>query len=167
MSFALWGSGQLEMALTLSADMERPSGERQKPRYSVEVVWNSHFFRFSKEIMLVEALEDFTDMLLMQFNVFGVDKDVVYLDDYADIEHVGENAVNKSLESCGSIGQAERHDIPLEGAIPCAKRGLPFISISNADQVVHVAEIDFGVDLCLARRVKEVGDEREWIAVFL
>jgi len=33
--------------------------------------------------------------------------------------------------------------------------------------VVHVVEIDLGVDLCLARRVEEVGDEREWIAVFL
>jgi len=30
-----------------------------------------------------------------------------------------------------------------------------------------VAEIDFGVGLCLARRIKEVRDEREWIAVFL
>jgi len=29
-----------------------------------------------------------------------------------------------------------------------------------------MAEIDFGVDLCLAGRVKEVGDKREWIAVF-
>jgi len=33
--------------------------------------------------------------------------------------------------------------------------------------MVRVAEIDLGVDLCLARRVKEVGDERERIAVFL
>jgi len=71
------------------------------------------------------------------------------------------------LESCGSIGQAERHDIPLEGTIPRAKRGLPFISFSDADQMVRVVEINLGVDLCLARRIKEVGDEREWIAVFL
>jgi len=35
------------------------------------------FFWFSKEVMLAEALEDFMDMLLMQFNVFGVDKNVV------------------------------------------------------------------------------------------
>jgi len=47
------------------------------------------------------------------------------------------------------------------------KCGLPFISFSNADQMVYVAEIDLGVDLCLARRVKEVRDEREQIVVFL
>jgi len=30
-----------------------------------------------------------------------------------------------------------------------------------------MVEINLGVDLCLARRVKEVGDERQRIAVFL
>jgi len=71
------------------------------------------------------------------------------------------------LESHGSISQAERHDIPLEGAIPRVKHGLPFISFSDADQVVRMAEINLRVDLCLARRIEEVGDEREWVAVFL
>jgi len=33
--------------------------------------------------------------------------------------------------------------------------------------MVRVVEINLRVDLCLAGRVKEVGDEREWIAVFL
>jgi len=64
------------------------------------------------------------------------------VDDNTDIKHVGENAVDKLLESRGSVGQAKRHDIPLEGTIPRAKHGLPFISISNADQVVCVAEIN-------------------------
>ena len=38
MSFTFHSSDQSEMALTFSVDMESPLGERQKLRYSVEVV---------------------------------------------------------------------------------------------------------------------------------
>ncbi|KIM66587.1 hypothetical protein SCLCIDRAFT_110086, partial [Scleroderma citrinum Foug A] len=36
--------------LNFSADMESPLGERQKLRYSVEVVWNSHFSGLAKRL---------------------------------------------------------------------------------------------------------------------
>ena len=38
MPLTFHSSGQSEMALTFSEDMESPLGERQKLRYSVEVV---------------------------------------------------------------------------------------------------------------------------------
>ncbi|KIM55465.1 hypothetical protein SCLCIDRAFT_52274, partial [Scleroderma citrinum Foug A] len=91
-----------------------------------------------KEIVLSEASEDFADMFLMGLEVLG---------------EIHEDAIDESLESHGSICQAEGHDIPLEETIPCVERGFPFITFCNVDQVVHVAEINLRVDLGLARGI--------------
>ena len=92
----------------------------------------------------------------MGLEVLGVYQDVIQIDDNADIEEIRKDAIDKSLESCRSICQAEGHDIPLEGPISCAERGFPFINLCNVDQMVHIAEIDLGVDLGLARGIEEV-----------
>ncbi|KIM63395.1 hypothetical protein SCLCIDRAFT_1173805, partial [Scleroderma citrinum Foug A] len=112
------------------------------------------FLWLGKEIVLLEALEDFTD-------------DVIQIDDNADIEEIREDAIDELLESHGRICQAEGHDIPLKGTIPHAEHSFPFITFCNADQVVRVAEINLRVDLGLARGIKEVRYQREWVAVFL
>ncbi|KIM65148.1 hypothetical protein SCLCIDRAFT_113418, partial [Scleroderma citrinum Foug A] len=105
-----------------------------------------------EEIVLSEALEDFVDVFLMGLKVLG---------------EVHEDAIDELLESCRSICQAEGHDIPLEGTISHAEHGFPFITFGNADQVVHVAQINLRVDLCLARGIEEIGDKGKWIAIFL
>ena len=64
--------------------------------------------------------------------------------------------MDESLKSCRGNSQAEGHDIPFDGPMPCEKHGLPFISFHNADQMVHVAKINLCVDLSLARRVEEI-----------
>ena len=64
--------------------------------------------------------------------------------------------MNKSLESCRSICQAKGHDIPLEGTIPCAEHSFPFITFCNADQMVHMVEINLRIDLSLAWGVEEI-----------
>ena len=120
-----------------------------------------------EEIVLSEALEDFADVFLMGLEVLGVYQDVIQIDDNADIEEIRKDAIDKSLESCRSICQAEGHDIPLKGTIPRAEHGFPFITFCNADQVVRVAEINLRVDLGLARGIEEVRYQREWVVVFL
>ena len=106
-----------------------------------------------EEIVLSEALEDFTDMFLMGLEVLGVYQDVIQIDDNTDIKKIHKDAIDKSVESHRSICQAKGHDIPLEGTIPHAERGFPFITFCNADQVVCVAEINLRVDLGLARGI--------------
>ncbi|KIM67351.1 hypothetical protein SCLCIDRAFT_44379, partial [Scleroderma citrinum Foug A] len=90
------------------------------------------FLWLGEEIVLSEALEDFADVFLMGLKVLG---------------EICEDTIDESLKGCGSICQAEGHDIPLEGTIPCAERGFPFITFCNADQVVCVVEINPRVDL--------------------
>ncbi|KIM50275.1 hypothetical protein SCLCIDRAFT_145931, partial [Scleroderma citrinum Foug A] len=83
---------------------------------------------------------DFADMFLMGLEVLG---------------EVCKDAINESLESCRCICQAKGHDIPLEGTIP-PEHSFPFITFCNADQMVCMAEINFRIDLGLARGVEEV-----------
>ncbi|KIM65165.1 hypothetical protein SCLCIDRAFT_113434, partial [Scleroderma citrinum Foug A] len=99
------------------------------------------FLWFGEEIVFVEASEDFTDVFLMGLEVLG---------------EVCKNTINKLLEGHRSICQAEGYDIPLEGPISCVECGFPFINLCNVDQMVHIAEIDLGVDLGLARGIEEV-----------
>ena len=106
-----------------------------------------------EEIVLSEALEDFMDMFLMGLEVLGVYQDVIQIDDNTDIKEIHKDAIDKSVESHRSICQAKGHDIPLEGTIPHAERGFPFITFCNADQVVCMAEINLRVDLGLARGI--------------
>ena len=117
--------------------------------------------------MLLEVSEDFADVFLMGLEVLGVYQNVIQIDDNADIEEIHEDAIDELLESCGSICQAEGHDIPLEGTIPSVERDFPFITFCNVDQVVRMVEINLRVDLDLARGIEEVRYEREWVVVFL
>ena len=125
------------------------------------------FLWLGEEIVLSEALEDFADMFLMGLEVLGVYQDVIQIDDNADIKEIHEDTIDESLKGCRSICQAKGHDIPLEGPIPRAEHGFPFITFCNADQVVCMAEINLRVDLGLARGIEEVRYQREWVVVFL
>ncbi|KIM56843.1 hypothetical protein SCLCIDRAFT_131664, partial [Scleroderma citrinum Foug A] len=110
------------------------------------------FLWLGKEIVLSEASEDFADVFLMRLKVLG---------------EIHEDTIDKSLKSCRGVGQAEGHDIPLEGPIPHAEHGFPFITFCNVDQVVCMVEINLRVDLGLARGIEEVRYQREWVVVFL
>ncbi|KIM64938.1 hypothetical protein SCLCIDRAFT_113957, partial [Scleroderma citrinum Foug A] len=110
------------------------------------------FLWLGEEIVLSEALEDFADVFLMGLEVLG---------------EIREDTIDESLIGCRSICQAKGHDIPLEGPIPRAERGFPFITFCNVDQVVCMAEINLRVDLGLAREIEEARYQREWVVVFL
>ena len=60
------------------------------------------------------------------------------------------------LERAGSISETEGHHQPLKGAVAGVKGGLPFISVSNADQMIHMLEIEFGLDLSSTWGFEEV-----------
>ncbi|KIM58050.1 hypothetical protein SCLCIDRAFT_129180 [Scleroderma citrinum Foug A] len=99
------------------------------------------FLWLGEEIVLSETSEDFAGMFLMGLKV---------------LREIHKDTIDKSLESHGSICQAEGHDIPFEGTILRVERGFPFITFCSVDQVVCVAEINLRVDLGLARGIKEV-----------
>uniref|UniRef100_A0A0W0FVA6 Uncharacterized protein n=1 Tax=Moniliophthora roreri TaxID=221103 RepID=A0A0W0FVA6_MONRR len=57
----------------------------------------------TEQAVLLESPKDLLDMLLMVVHVFGVDKNVVKVDDNTDVQQVSENGVDKMLESGRSV----------------------------------------------------------------
>jgi len=120
-----------------------------------------------KKSVSSESSEYFPDMGFVLGNVVGVDEDVVQVDDDYDVDHIHEDVIHESLESCWCISKPFRHYQPLEGTITGSECSLPFVSSRNPDKMIRVPEVDFGVDSCFSGSVQEVGNERKWISVLL
>ncbi|KIN96870.1 hypothetical protein M404DRAFT_161918 [Pisolithus tinctorius Marx 270] len=75
-------------------------------------------FWLSKEATLEEAAEDLFYMLAVQLLIVG---------------HVGQDAINKPLESCWHISKTEGHNQPFIGTIVSAKGSFPFVTSTNSD----------------------------------
>src|ERR1700712_2438398 len=125
------------------------------------------FLRGCEKAMLAETAENFFDMRLMMVEVNGVDEDVIEIDDDANVEHVCEDGIDESLESRRSIGEAKRHNQPLVRTVTRAEGGFPFIAIGDANEVVRMSKVDFGIDFGTARGIEEVGDQRKRVVILL
>ena len=95
------------------------------------------------EVMLSEALENFSDMALVFFLRVGVDEYVIEVHQYTNIEQVAEDVIHEALESSGCIGESERHYMPFKGAIASLESCLPFVALSDSDQMVGMLEVNF------------------------
>ena len=62
------------------------------------------------ETIFSEMPEYLLDMFTMEFQIVGVDEDIIQVDNNSDIKHVGEDIVHKSLKSGRSIGKSKRHN---------------------------------------------------------
>ena len=109
--------------------------------------------------MLAQSPKHFLNVFFVILHIVRVNQDVVEVNYHADIEHICEYRVYEPLECGWGIGEAERHHQPLVGAVSGSEGHFPLVTISNANQMVCMLKVDFGVDLCLARRVEQVGDE--------
>src|SRR5438034_9137310 len=106
-------------------------------------------------------------MEVVRFHVFGVDEDVVEVDDDGNIKEIGEDVVHEVLECCWRVCQSKRHYPPLERPISGSECSFPLVACGDADQVVGMVEIYFGIDACLSGCIKKVGGERKWVSVLL
>ena len=69
------------------------------------------------------------------------------------------------LEHAGSISETKGYHQPLKEAVAGVEGGLPFISVSNADQMIHMLEIEFGLDLSSTWGFEEVRGTGKWVLV--
>ena len=77
---------------------------------------------------------------------------------FRSIKQVTEDVIHKTLKSGGHIRKSKGHDVPSKGGIAGVESSFPFIAFLDMDQVVCVMEVDFRIESCLSRAVKEVGD---------
>ena len=93
--------------------------------------------------MLSEMEEYLMDMPFVPFFGVRVDEDVVQVHQHAYIEHVTKDVIHKVLESSGCICKSKGHDAPFKGAIAGAESGLPFIALTDVDQMVCGVKVNF------------------------
>ena len=85
------------------------------------------------EMMLLEASENFSDMVSVFFLGVRVDEYVVEVHQYTNIEQVAEDVIHEALESGRCIGETKRHYMPFKGAIASPESHLPFVTLSDLD----------------------------------
>ena len=108
------------------------------------------------EVMLSEVLENFSDMASVFFFGVRVDEYVIKVYQNTNITQVTKDVIHEALESGRCVGESERHYTPFEGAIASPESRLPFVTLSDLDQMVGVLEVNFQIDFGLAWAVKEV-----------
>ena len=108
--------------------------------------------------MLLEVAEYLADMPYMLFFRVGIDKDVIQVYQHAYIEQVAKDIIHEVLNSSGHICMSEGHNALFKGAVAGAESCLPFITLMDTDQMVHVMKVDFQIESCCMQAVEEVGD---------
>jgi hypothetical protein len=117
--------------------------------------------------MLTEASEHHFNMSVVLARVFGVNQEVVKVDNQKFIMHIFEDIVHERLESSQSVGEAKRHNIILKAAELTVEGSFPLVALAYVHQMVCVRKVEARVDACLRDAVNEVRDKREQVSVFL
>ena len=68
----------------------------------------------------------------MLFGVIQVDEDVIQVNNYRDVNHVGKDVIHEPLEISWGIGKPFGHHQPLKEPVVGAEGGFPFIPSHNA-----------------------------------
>jgi hypothetical protein len=110
------------------------------------------FFGFGIKPTLAEVSKYFSDVILMGCKVLEIYKDVIQIDDNTYVKHIGEDAIDKLLESSRCIGETFRHNQPFIGTIVCLESSIPLISGCNLDKMISGMEVNFHIDFGMARR---------------
>jgi hypothetical protein len=85
------------------------------------------------------------DMYLMFSHGIAIDQNVVEVGRNKVIEERSEDVVDEVLKRGGGVGQSEGHDKGFEKAITSAESRLPFLTLSHANQIVSMSDIEGGI----------------------
>jgi len=78
---------------------------------------------------------------MMFRHIIQIDEYIIQIDYDTDIQKIGENVIHESLKGCKSIGKTERHYRPFNQSVTYPKSSLPFITVSDVNQMVSMAKI--------------------------
>ena len=115
---------------------------------------------YNGKIVLTKAPENFQDEAVMFLEVLSVNEDVVYINDYPYIQHVGKNGLDHGLEGSGSVDHAEVYDCKLEEAIAIAKSRLLLVAFLDPDKIEATLEVDLGEVFSASKPILELRHQR-------
>src|SRR5271156_889652 len=93
--------------------------------------------------MFPESLHDDSDMSMVVFPWFGVDKYIIKIYNHEVVDKSRQCFVNISLECRWSISETKRHHQIFEMTVSSPESGLPLITFSNTDSMICILEIEF------------------------
>ena len=68
---------------------------------------------YNGKMVLVKTPENFQNEAVVFLEVFGINKDIVYINDNSHIEYIGKNSLDYSLKSSGSVDYTEVYNYKL------------------------------------------------------
>ncbi|KAG5338305.1 hypothetical protein C0989_007610 [Termitomyces sp. Mn162] len=118
------------------------------------------------ELVLVKVFQDKASDLMVFFQHFGVDEDVVAIyTHYVLCNEVPEDVIHHGLECGGAVGESKEHHKQSEQSSVGLESSLPLVSFLNVHIVVTPLNIQFNEASCTPEVVDELGDEEEEVAV--
>ena len=112
------------------------------------------------EMVLIEASENFQNEAVVFLEVLGVNKDVVYINDYPYIQYIGKNGLDYSLEDNGSVDHTEVYNYKLEEAIVIAKSRLPLVAFLDPDKIKATLKVDLNKVFSTSKPILELRYQR-------
>ena len=89
------------------------------------------------------------DINMSLAQVFGVDEDIIKVNNDKNIEFLGQNLVNIALKASLCVGQPKRHYLVLEVAVSSPENRFPFFALFYPHLMVSTCEVELGELFCL------------------
>jgi hypothetical protein len=120
---------------------------------------------FGIELMVLNSLQNNSEMSRMLFLSLGVGEDVVneYHNKLVQLRH--EYGVHQVHEICRSIGESKRHNQILIQLIPGGEGSLRDVFWADHDLMITQTKIDLGKDLCTDKLIEKNVDVGQCIFI--
>ena len=118
------------------------------------------------EVQFRRALKDMPGTFSMGFFVGGEDKEVVHVNDKPSFsDHVSEEVVHESLESCRRVGKSEEYYCWFKEAFVRDEGSFPLVAVLDANIIVPPANVKLSKQFGVFEFVDGVRDEWKGICV--
>ena len=113
-----------------------------------------------------QSLEDQTDVGGVFLGGRGKNLFVIQINNDKEVEEVSKDVVYQGLEDGRGISQTEGHDEVFEVPQVGVKARLPFVPLTDTDQVVRIAQVEFSEDRGMREGLESRTQERDGIFIF-
>ena len=108
------------------------------------------FLEVGKKAVFLQFLENPSNGIDVSLAwVFGIDEDVIEVNNDKNIEFLGQDLINISLEADRCVGQPKKHYLVLKVAVSSLESRLPFIALFYPHFMVSTHEVELGESFCL------------------
>ena len=108
------------------------------------------------KMVFAEVSENFQNEAVVFFEVLSVNEDVVYINDYPYVQHVGKNGLDYGLKGSKSVNYTEVYNYKLEDAITIAKSCLLLVAFLDPDKIQAILKVDLSKVFSASKPILEL-----------